>query len=92
MTLFDLPKLPERHTSAGRRRTQRQRAMLDGGYHPVTRFKLAANGETCGTCDQLRAQGGTAGTYYKCALNLTRGPATDTRLSWPACEAWEVQT
>ncbi len=91
MTLFDLPKLPPAPpTSPDRRRTLRRKAMLAGGYHPVTKLKLADNGETCGTCDQLRAQGGTAGVYYKCALRLTRGAGTDTRLSWPACAAWEV--
>ena len=91
MTLFDLPQLPDT-SSSDRRRTLHRQYMLDGGYHPVTKLPLADNGETCGTCDHLTVQGGTAGTYYKCGLRMTRGAATDTRLAWPACTGWDPQT
>ena len=28
---------------------------------------------------------------HKCALRQTRGPATDVRLRWPGCRAWEAR-
>lgn len=44
---------------------------------------------TCGSCSHLASQGGTSGTYLKCAFGdgarVTRGPGTDVRGWWPAC-------
>lgn len=49
-------------------------------------------GETCKSCRYCFRQCGTARTYYKCvAGRVTRGPATDIRLSAPACRKWEAQ-
>jgi hypothetical protein len=94
MTLFDpgAPAPPPEKLSADRRRTIRNRQLIDGGTHPVTRLRLADNGETCGTCEHSGTQGGVAGTYWKCGAQngryITGGPATDIRLSWPACVLW----
>lgn len=88
-TMFDVP--PARaELSADRRRTIRRREMLAAGVHPVTGAQLAGNGETCGTCahqvDRVRNQ-----RWHKCELNMTKGPATDIRVGWPACELWAAE-
>jgi hypothetical protein len=92
MTLFDpgAPILPPRPTSAEERRTARRRALLAAGIHPTTKVKLRTPaGETCSTCQHLAARR-LGRTYYKCdTVEITGGPATDVRLSWPACERWE---
>lgn len=75
-------------------RAQRAR-MVDLGRHPLG-FALAAGdhpgaGHTCGDCAHhyLRR---FASTYHKCdLLRATSGPATDIKVAWPACEAWEVR-
>lgn len=90
MSLFDPgPALPAPEPmSAGRRRTVRQRLLLAQGINPGSRRPFAGNGETCGTCANLKAEGHNR-TYYKCGLFLsTAGPGTDIRLSWPACKLW----
>ena len=71
--------------TAQRRRTQWQRDRIAAGMHPATGVALADNGETCGTCGNLRGSG-----YYKCALvKSTHGAGTDIRRSWPACARWK---
>lgn len=74
--------------SAGQRRTERNNRALAEGYHPVSGRRLIYVGATCGGCGHHGLQGGVAGRYHKCELNLTGGPATDIRVSWPACTAW----
>ena len=48
-------------------------------------------GETCKTCKHYtKVQ--WANTYRKCGLMLahwTKGPGTDIRAGWAACEKWE---
>lgn len=98
MTLFDPgpPLEPPPKLSTDARRTIRQRALLDGGTHPVTYLKLqpVELGRRCGNCQHLALKGGVAGRFYKCgALNgryVTGGPATDLRLKWPACALWDT--
>lgn len=77
--------------SVGRKITLRNNAMLEQGVHPVSRRLLANNGRTCGTCSHHTVNVRTK-TYHKCDLNLTGGPGTDIRLSWPACTAWMPET
>lgn len=72
--------------------TQRRRALQ--GRHPLNGLRLLDEpaGKTCGDCAHLRGREWTR-TYYKCALmKNTGGPATDTRVSWPACERFQIQT
>lgn len=72
------------------RRTLRNRLMLARGEHPVTHRALANNGHTCGDCAHHFVHS-VGHTFHKCDLNATRGPATDVRVSWPACVLWEAQ-
>ena len=39
---------------------------------------------TCGTCVHHHVHS-SARDYHKCELTQTGGPATDIRVSWPAC-------
>ena len=73
--------------SRDRRRTIRNRHLLDQGRHPITGTLLADNGETCKTCGHLK-EWRYAKTYWKCELNATHGANTDVRVSWPACTMW----
>lgn len=89
MSLFDPgPASPPLEAlSAGRRRTARYREMLDRGIHPVTKRPLRAGG-TCGECANHVVQTPGNRPFHKCRLNITGGPATDIRVSWPACTAF----
>lgn len=75
--------------STDRRRTIRRRQLLAAGTHPTTKRALRTPaGETCGSCANL-VEHRLGRTYWKCgAIPLTGGPATDVRLSWPACNLW----
>ena len=89
--LFDPgPPEPEPEPmSADRRRTQRRRELLDRGINPGSGRAIADNGEFCGTCAHIEVHC-LAKTYFKCGKVLsTAGPATDIRVSWPACVLWE---
>jgi len=87
--LFDPgPGVPEgKRMSSDKRRTFRQKQMIERGRHPATKIPLRAEpGETCGSCANFRRHG----KYFKCGLVLlTGGPGTDIRSGWPACERWE---
>lgn len=97
MTLFDddaVPFVPPEFAaplSADRRRTIRNREALAKGRHPVTKVALANNGKTCGDCEHHVVAGGHAKRYHKCEFNDTNGPATDIRVSWPACIRYEPE-
>ena len=85
--LFDMPNavMPKR-LSADARRTWRRKNLLESGIHPATKLPLANNGETCGTCIHSRKHW----RYWKCDLvEMTFGPGTDIRVSWPACVRFE---
>jgi hypothetical protein len=77
--------------SADRIRTQKRLALLARGIHPTTKLRLLDESlnRHCADCDHLKAHGGNRKTFYKCdKVYMTSGPATDVRLSWPACEAF----
>lgn len=97
-TLFDPgPESPRTldlsDLSPDQRRTIRRNEMLAAGIHPTTKLPLRQlGGETCRTCALLRRRK-LGGTYWKCsAVYMTGGPATDVRVSWPACTKWEPTT
>lgn len=82
--------------SYGQRLTIRRREMLAKGIHPTSRRPLLApghpnHGTTCGHCVHAFRHMAAKG-YWKCekaAGGLTHGPASDVRVSWPACELWD---
>lgn len=92
--LFDVPELPDMaDMSPTRRLTARRRLMIESGIHPRTRLPLADNGETCGTCAHYLSGQYQATFLRKCDWSpLTHGPATDVRVGWPACTAWEARS
>jgi hypothetical protein len=75
-------------------RTKRRNELLAAGVHPTTRLRLREPaGETCGSCDYRLAINTGKRTFHKCsAVPMTHGPATDVRLSWPACGGWTEAT
>ena len=78
---------PEETISDQRTRTLRQQRRLAAGRHPLIGGLLAKNGETCGSCDLLEAHMQSR-RWYKCKAVGGHSPATDVRLSWPACSGW----
>lgn len=81
----------QRGESDTARRTRRNNESLARGRHPVTKLNLleSAPPRTCGECAHHEVHR-YAKTYHKCELNRSSGPATDIRVSWPACTAFEV--
>jgi hypothetical protein len=96
--LFEVESIPgeepRRKLSATQRLTIRRKRLLDIGIHPVTRCPLlhAEWNRTCGDCDHHVISGGHARPYHKCRLNISSGPATDIRVSWPACQRFQEST
>lgn len=75
-------------------KAQRMR-MVALGRHPTGRALATGDhlgaGHTCGDCEHhyLRR---FASIYHKCdLLRATSGPASDIKVGWPACEAWEAR-
>lgn len=77
--------------SDGRRRTRERAALIDAGWHPLTKLPLlVGTGETCGDCAHHRKIHHRTSSYHKCALaGATHGPGTDLRVSWPACQRYQ---
>lgn len=68
--------------------TRAHSARVARGLHPFG-LELGPDGSTCGACAHLRKRS-LGKTYYKCALAKdTPGPATDVRLRWRWCSAFE---
>lgn len=93
-TLFELPPVesdPSDQSSYTRRLTIRRQKMLAEGIHPTTRYPLKGGPTTCGNCaHHYERQLGHV--YHKCdQVHETAGPATDVRVSWPACVLWAAQ-
>lgn len=81
----DLVVAPE-EVSADRRRTLRQRRLVDMGVHPLTRDRACPQLGTCGDCAHRVLEGHRDRSYPKCELGpRSSGPATDVRRWWPAC-------
>lgn len=82
-------KTPSWYTPTKERATQNRNAAR--GLHPMG-FRLANNGETCGSCAHLVRKRRCSRTYLKCRVGKnTSGPATDIRAQWGACEKWETR-
>lgn len=79
---------PER-MSPDRRRTLRNRQMLDKGIHPATGRPLTGDGRICRDCPHiLRVQHRGPRTWFKCVrhrLGMSHSAASDIRAGWPAC-------
>lgn len=90
----DLPAFAEPTLSAERRRTLRRRRWLEAGKHPAFRgsdigLRKPVGERTCRDCVACVANR-RAKTYWKCEkAGITGGPATDIRVSWPACVFFE---
>lgn len=73
--------------------TERAAEHIAAGVHPVRGLKLAGTDETCGTCGLAVQVGHGAREYWKCGdldgRFVTRSEASDIRLKWPACTAWQ---
>lgn len=67
-----------------------QVANFNRGLHPMGARLLSnvSGAERCGNCTHHKKRE-MGGTYHKCDLYETHGPATDIRVSWPACEKYE---
>lgn len=81
----------EQALSADRRRTLRQRELIEAGVHPLTRRKVNADPDRrCGNCWYRGLVDWHNRTYPKCLNDRngkpTHGAATDVRASWPACD------
>lgn len=87
--LFNVARVkpPTEGLSAGQKLTLRNNQSIANGVHPVSRRPITGNGETCGSCSHHFSHSRNK-TYHKCDLNVTGGPGTDIRVSWPACDAW----
>lgn len=84
---------PERwaHLTADQARTMRATITIAQGNHPMGGNLREPAGETCGSCCRCVAVQYNK-TYYKCDLcraTWTKGPGSDIRKKWPACERWE---
>lgn len=69
----------------------RRAAEIEAGRHPFGRLLRTPAGQTCGTCAHCTVRTYSV-AHYKCALmraQWTKGPGTDLRKKWPACEAWQ---
>lgn len=83
---------PVERLSPDRRRTARQKAMVAAGVHPLTGTPVNPAG-TCGGCAHRYLRADAARPFPKCAgwggRYETRGPGTDVRAWWPACEQFQ---
>ena len=80
--------LPSWYRPSKDRKTQNHNVAR--GLHPMGLALHPDESKRCGGCAHVVTQGWTAGKYLKCdAARITRGPATDIRAKWRACEKWE---
>jgi hypothetical protein len=93
-TLFDpgpgVPPSEVEPLSYQRRVTLRHKADLARGIHPVSKLALRAEGGTCGDCAH-HVVVRHSNTYHGCSFHRGCGPATDIRVSWPACTAFVAE-
>lgn len=92
-TLFPFlqPLRDGRPATYQRRVTQRQRADVTAGRHPLTGEPINDR-RTCGGC-VFRGPGGARSGYWKCHRGekslLSHSTRTDVRAWWPACPRWQ---
>lgn len=84
---FAVAPSAEEKISADRKRTVKRQQLLERGIHPATKTKVVSNGETCKSCSHSVK---VDDRWWKCELvSFSRGPGSDIRVGWPACEKWE---
>lgn len=84
------PNLPE-WVGVGSTATQKIVALR--GLHPTGRTLHADETLRCRDCRLTARSGGNNRTYIKCTLDRkrwTRGPGSDIRLKWRACDKFEA--
>lgn len=89
--LFHVEPASPAPLSPDRRRTLRQRAQIEAGWHPLAGTRTHPEVGTCGDCAH-RVLVSTNGnrSWPKCDLTpITHGPGSDCRAWWPACDRWE---
>lgn len=78
--------------SADQRRTKANNDMLARGVHPATRQPVIGDGSRCGECAHHERIEWHNKTFHKCdvhRLGMSHGPASDIRVSWPACSRFK---
>lgn len=82
---------PAERLSADRRRTQRQKADVERGVHPLRRTsRTHPDVGTCGDCAHRVVLGYHNRSWPKCEIaGITHGAGTDCRAWWPACDRYE---
>lgn len=87
-------KVGDRLGTAGRPDyTERNRALLEQGLHPVTKTAARPELGTCGDCAHHTVNHASR-RYHKCLLHPlgpSRSEASDIRVGWPACERFEPE-
>lgn len=81
--------------SATVRRTKRNAKLLARGVHPATGLGLRPELGNCGACTQAERQSVGNSSFWKCRkhrLGMSGSEASDIRISWPACAAFESRT
>lgn len=79
--------------SADARRTARQRADVERGWHPLVGGVILIDGRTCGDCKHRVLIGHHNRVYPKCdRTTITHGAGSDCRAWWPACTMHESVT
>lgn len=77
------------------RRTKRNAALLARGTHPATRLRVRPELGTCGACAHAQRQSVGNSRFWKCRkhrLGMSGSEASDIRVSWPACTAFDART
>lgn len=83
------PRQAGEDLSYTRKLTIRRLVLLSRGINPATGKDTVLDGRRCRDCPYLSVNHRSRRNYYKCQKNprgITFGPATDIRVSWPACE------
>jgi hypothetical protein len=92
-TINGVPITLPKDLSQQRASTMRREAEIAKGRHPFGGPLREPHDETCGSCAHCTAVEFNR-TYHKCALmraSWTKGPGSDLRKKWPACERWQAK-
>ena len=92
-TIAAVEGLPEEEFTTPAIEAALQKALIEDGIHPATRFPVTDLG-SCGDCAHLILKDGPAlgvgaGRWWKCTQALKDGRGPDIVRSWPSCTAWQ---